>query len=120
VGPVLRAASGIDAYPNIPGLDRATKDYLVDIARFASVTEDLPTFSGPTLMLNGENDVQTPARAALVADAAVAAGGNHDHKLIIYPGMAHTMNITPRFTPEFGSPDPIVLADVQTWLKAHR
>jgi len=120
VGPALRKATGIDAYPDLPGVDRATRNYLVDIARFATVTQDLPRFTGPTLMLNGENDIQTPARAALVADAAVAASGNHDHKIIIYPGMAHTMNITPKFTPDFGSPDPTVLEDVQNWLKAHR
>ena len=120
VGPALRKATGIDAYPDLPGVDRATRNYLVDIARFATVTQDLPRFTGPTLMLNGENDIQTPARAALVADAAVAASGNHDHKIIIYPGMAHTMNITPKFTPDFGSPDQTVLTDVQNWLKTHR
>jgi uncharacterized protein len=95
-------------------------DYLSDIARFPTVSEALPKFSGPALLLNGENDLQTPARAALVADAAVAAAGNKDHKVVIYPGMAHTMNITPKFTPEFGEPDRKVITEVQTWLKSHR
>ena len=119
-GPVLRELTGIDAYPNLPGLDQPVIDYINDIARFPTVSEALPRFSGPTLMLNGENDLQTPARAALVADAAVAAAGNKDHKIVIYPGMAHTMNITPRFTPEFGEPDRKVVTEVQNWLGSHR
>jgi len=119
-GPVLRAATGIDAYPNVPGLDQPVVDYLNDIARFPTVSEALPRFSGPTLMLNGANDLQTPARAALVADAAVAAAGNQDHKIIIYPGMAHTMNITPKFSPDFGEPDQKVVTDLRSWLKSHR
>jgi uncharacterized protein len=118
-GPVLRAATGIDNYPNVPGLE-TLQEYVADIARFPTVTEALPRFPGPTLLLNGENDLQTPARAALAADAAVAAAGNRDHTVVIYPGMAHTMNITPKFHPEFGDPDQRVVDDIRAWLKAHR
>ena len=118
-GPVLRKASGIDNYPDTPGLE-TLKDYVTDLARFPTVTEALPKFSGPTLLLNGENDIQTPARAALAADAAVAAAGNKDHQVIIYPGMAHTMNITPKFNPEFGDPEQQVVTDIRAWLKSHR
>ena len=118
-GAVLRKASGIDSYPDTPGLE-TLKDYVTDIARFPTVTEALPRFSGPTLLLNGENDLQTPARAALAADAAVAAAGNRDHRVIIYPGMAHTMNITPKFRPEFGDPDRQVVTDIRQWLSSHR
>lgn len=118
-GPVLRAATGIDNYPDVPGLEDL-KAYVTDIARFPTVTEALPKFAGPTLMLNGENDIQTPARAALAADAAVAAAGNKDHTIIIYPGMAHTMNITPKFAPEFRDPDQRVVNDIRTWLRSHR
>jgi pimeloyl-ACP methyl ester carboxylesterase len=118
-GVVLRASTGIDNYPNVPGLE-TLQEYVTDIARFPTVTEALPKFSGPTLLLNGENDLQTPARVALTADAAVGAAGNKDHEVIIYPGMAHTMNITPKFVPEFGDPDRLVLDDVRSWLKSHR
>ncbi|GIM93258.1 alpha/beta hydrolase [Paractinoplanes toevensis] len=119
-GAVLRKLTHIDDYPNLPDLDEYTINYAKDIARFPTVSQALPKFSGPTLMLNGENDIQTPARAAIVADAAVAAAGNKDHKLVIYPGMAHTMNITPKFHPEFGEPDKQVITEIQGWLKAHR
>jgi acetyl esterase/lipase len=119
-GPVLRESTGIDAYPNVPGFDQPLIDYVNDIARFPTVSEALPRFTGPALLLNGENDLQTPARAALAADAAVAKAGNKDHKIVIYPGMAHTMNITPKFTPEFGEPDRQVIAEIQSWLDSHR
>ena len=118
-GRVLREASGIDNYPDTPGLE-TLKDYVTDFARFPTVTEALPRFSGPTLLLNGENDLQTPARAALAADAAVAAAGNKDHQVIIYPGMAHTMNITRKFHPDFGGPDQQVVTDIREWLRSHR
>jgi acetyl esterase/lipase len=119
-GPVLRKITHIDDYPNLPDLDPYTISYAKDIARFPTVSQALPKFAGPTLLLNGENDIQTPARAAIVADAAVAAAGNQDHKIVIYPGMAHTMNITPKFHPEFGEPDKQVIAEIQRWLGAHR
>ena len=119
-GPVLRQLTHIDLYPNLPDLDDYTISYAKDIARFPTVSQALPKFRGPTLMLNGENDIQTPARAALVADAAVGAAGNPDHKIVIYPGMAHTMNITPKFHPEFGDPDRQVITEIQGWLNSHR
>ena len=119
-GPVLRKSTGIDAYPNIRGFDQPLIDYLNDIDRFPNVSEALPKFRGPTLILNGENDLQTPARAALVTDAALAEAGNKDHKIVIYPGMAHTMNITPKFQPEYGEPDHMVINEIRSWLKAHR
>ena len=119
-GPVLRKATGIDTYPNVPGFDQPLIDYINDIAKFPTVSEALPKFTGPILMLNGENDLQTPARAALAADAAVAASGNKDHKIVIYPGMAHTMNITPKFGNQFGQPDRKVVTEIQDWLESHR
>ncbi|GLY19701.1 alpha/beta hydrolase [Kineosporia sp. NBRC 101677] len=118
-GPVLRDLTGIDAYPNIPGLSTFLVSYIKDLARFPHAGKALPRFSGPTLLLNGENDLETPARAALAADAAVAAAGNKDHTVVIYPGLAHTMNASPKFDDELGEPDQRVVADVQKWLEAH-
>jgi uncharacterized protein len=118
-GAVLRKATGIDNYPDVPGLE-TLQEYVADIARFPTVTQALPRFTGPTLLLNGENDLQTPARAALAADAAVGAAGNRDHRIVIYPGMAHTMNVTPKFTPRFSEPDRQVVADIRAWLRSHR
>ncbi|MBP2479544.1 pimeloyl-ACP methyl ester carboxylesterase [Crossiella equi] len=120
VGRVLRAKTRIDQYPDAEGVDENTRRYLLDINRFANVSVDLPKFDGPTLLLNGENDVQTPARVARVADDAIAKAGRRDHTLITYPGIGHVMNVTSKFTGKWGDPDQAVLRDLARWLGAHR
>ncbi|MEV7626904.1 hypothetical protein [Actinoplanes sp. NPDC089786] len=65
-------------------------------------------------------DKNHDGRIAIVADTAVAAAGDKDHKLVIYPGMAHTMNVTRKFSPEFGEPDKQVITEIQEWLDSHR
>jgi pimeloyl-ACP methyl ester carboxylesterase len=107
VGKVLRKKTRIDDYPKSEGLDAALQRYVADIDRFGNVSIDLPRFDGPTLVLNGESDLNTPA-------------GRTDHKLITYPGVGHTMNLTSKFTGGYGEPDAAVLKDVSEWLKAHR
>jgi uncharacterized protein len=120
VGPILRKRSGIDNYPNATDIPPDISAYLVDIDRFNDVSEDLPAFDGPTLLLNGENDVQTPARSALIADAAIAKAGRADHTIITYPGVGHAMNVTAKFTGAYGQPDVAVLNDIRRWLDDHR
>lgn len=54
-------------------------------------------------------------RGPAPGDAATA-----EDRVVIYPGMAHTMNLAPKFTDELGDPDQRVVAEAQGWLKAHR
>ena len=119
VGPVFRRQAGVRAYPALTGVDPATQAYLTDIGKFPTASQDLPRFSGPVLLLNGQDDIQTPARAAIVADAALTRAGHRDHELITYPGMSHTMNRTAKFEPEYGPLDGDVLADIRRWLRQH-
>ncbi|MDP9791635.1 dienelactone hydrolase [Catenuloplanes nepalensis] len=120
VEPVVRAAVGFDRFPNIPGMPESFARYLTDIGRFRTPAQELPRYDGPVLLLNGQTDIQTPARGAIVTDAALATAGNRDHKLITYPGVGHTMNVSPEYAAVPGNPDPAVLRDVVTWLSAHR
>ncbi len=120
VGPIFRKATKIDSYPDLPIVEKPVRAYLRDIARYPTVSQDLPRFDGPVLLLNGESDMQTPARAAQVADAALTAAGHRDHQLIVYPGIAHTMDRSPKFAPRYGAPDKVVMDDIRHWLKAHR
>ncbi|MGW4135147.1 alpha/beta hydrolase family protein [Amycolatopsis japonica] len=120
VGRVLREKSRIDDYPNSVGIDDHLRSWLADIERFPNVTADLPKFDGPSLLLNGENDTNTPARLAHNASAAMTKAGRRDHTLITYPGVGHAMNLASKFTGKFGEPDPAVLKDLGNWLKAHR
>ncbi|SDS44964.1 alpha/beta hydrolase family protein [Actinoplanes derwentensis] len=116
----LRTAVGFDSYPNLPGMPEGFADYLTDLVRFPTPAQDLPRYNGPVLLLNGRTDTQTVVRGAIVTDAALATAGNRDHTLITYPGVGHLMNVTPKYLPAPGSPDPAVLRDITTWLAAHR
>ncbi|MDR7274834.1 alpha/beta hydrolase [Catenuloplanes atrovinosus] len=118
--PVVRAAIGFDNYPHLTGAPQGLADYLVDFARFAPPATDLARYDGPVLLLNGEADIQTTVRGAIVTDAALAAAGHPDHRLITYPGVSHLMNITTKYLPEPGNPEPAVLRDIVAWLAAHR
>ncbi|RZS91614.1 hypothetical protein EV189_0861 [Motilibacter rhizosphaerae] len=120
VGPVLRKAAGVDRYPDLTGVDAATRSYLADIARYPTAAQELPRYGGPVLLLNGQDDIQTPVRAAIVTDAALSAARVEDHTLITYVGTAHTMNRTPKLDPKYGPPDTSVVADISRWLEAHR
>lgn len=120
VEPVLRAAVGFDSFPNVPALPPRLIKYLVDLGRFKTPAQDLPRYDGPVLLLNGETDIQTVVRGAIVTDNALAKAGNRDHKLITYPGMSHLMNVTPEYRPALGNPDPAVLRDITGWLAEHR
>jgi hypothetical protein len=65
-----------------------------------------------------DNDLATPARAALTADSAVAA--NKDHKMLIHLGVAPTVNVPPTFTDRTGQPDERVVVEVHGRLEVHR
>jgi uncharacterized protein len=118
IRPALEAATRIDRFPDMPGLPKGLADYVQDIGRFPVPARELPRFHGPVLLLNGETDIQTRVRGAIVADKALAASGNRDHTLIVYPGMSHFMRVTPQYSPVDGGPDRVVVDDVSAWLAA--
>jgi pimeloyl-ACP methyl ester carboxylesterase len=120
IGPALRTASKVNQFPDLPALTPEQVRWAKDIMKYPNVTQALPRFNGPTLLLNGDNDSQTLVRGAYLADAAIAAAGRKDHTLKVYPGVGHTMNQTARFVGGYGEPDPKVLNDIQDWLAAHR
>ncbi|MCA2213003.1 alpha/beta hydrolase [Jidongwangia harbinensis] len=120
VEPVVRAAVGFDRFPHLTGMSERLAKYLTDFGRFAMPARELPRYNGPVLLLNGETDIQTPVRGAIVADAALAAAGNRDHKLITYSGVSHLMNVSPEYQPVPGNPGQVVLRDINAWLAAHR
>ncbi|HEY0535890.1 MAG TPA: alpha/beta fold hydrolase [Actinoplanes sp.] len=120
VRPAVEAAAGFAEYPNLTNAPKGFADYLVDIARFPTPAQDLVHYHGSVLLLNGQTDIQTRVRGAIVTDAALTTAGNRDHKLITYPGMGHFLNVTPQYNPAEANPDPVVLADIGKWLARHR
>ena len=120
IEPVVRAAIGFDKFPYLTGMPEGLARYLTDVGRFNTPAQDLPRYDGPVLLLNGQTDIQTVVRGAIITDAALAKAGHRDHKLITYPGVSHLMNVTPEYQPVRGNPDPAVLRDITAWLAAHR
>jgi uncharacterized protein len=119
VEPALRADTNWDDYPNIkagepdPDLVRL----IVSLEVNGTVTERLPAYRGPVLLMNGRNDSQTVTRNAEVADAALARSGHPDHTLKLYEGLGHTFNETGIYEGAFGEPVPEVVRDLASWLK---
>ena len=115
VRPFLTQASGFDDYPDlaIPDLP----DLIRSVEANGTVTERLPAFDGPVLLMNGRNDFQTTAENAEVADAALADAGHPDHTLLLYDGLGHTFNPTGLYEGAFGPPERRVLDDLTAWLR---
>jgi dienelactone hydrolase len=74
----------------------------------------------PVLILQGANDGAVPPAGAQRFDAALAANGNHDHTLKLYPGLGHSLG--PASGPSDDNFRPIVeqpMQDLVAWLQLH-
>ncbi|QLG09792.1 alpha/beta hydrolase [Deinococcus sp. D7000] len=79
-----------------------------------------PKLKMPVLILQGENDGNIDPADARELDAALAAAGNTEHTLKLYPGLGHSLgpaaDITKdEFAPMAGGP----INDMAAWLRAH-
>ena len=72
------------------------------------------------LLLNGENDSQTPVQQAFLLQQRLTDVNHPDHTLITYPNLGHFFNPSSQwFTESLGSIEPYVLADLYSWLETH-
>lgn len=104
-------------FPNLPGLPAQEVLYLSDAEKFGSVTTLLPGYQGPVLMLHGELDAQTVLDGARKALQAVQASGNTQAKLIVYPGLGHSLAPMKGGIPTLGPMEARPLNDLTDWLK---
>ena len=104
-------------FPNLPGLPAQEVLYLSDAENFGSVTTLLPGYKGPVLMLHGELDAQTVLDGANRAFKAIQDGGNMQAKLIVYPGLGHSLSPMKGGVPTLGPMEPKPLNDLTDWLK---
>ena len=77
------------------------------------------SLSVPILILQGENDGNTPKEEGESLNSALAA--NHDHTLKVYPGLGHSLGVAPSiiedgFKPIARAP----LRDLVRWLGRHK
>ena len=71
------------------------------------------------LLLNGENDSQTPVQQAFLLQQRLTDVQHPDHTLITYPNLGHKFYPSSQWLTRAGPIEPYVLADIYTWLEAH-
>jgi hypothetical protein len=71
------------------------------------------------LILNGENDSQTPVQQAFLLQQRLTDVNHPDHTLITYPNLGHLFNPSSQWLAEDGPIKPYVLSDLYAWLEAH-
>jgi uncharacterized protein len=71
------------------------------------------------LILNGENDSQTPVQQAFLLQQRLTEVNHPDHTLITYPNLGHTFYPSSEWLTSIGHIQPYVLADLYAWLEAH-
>ena len=71
------------------------------------------------LLLNGENDSQTPVQEALLLQQRLTDVNHPDHTLITYPNLGHAFYPSSQWSTGIGPIQPYVLADLYSWLEAH-
>ncbi len=71
------------------------------------------------LILNGENDSQTPVQQAFLLHQRLNEVNHTDHTLITYPDLGHAFYPSSKWKTEFGPIKPNVLADLYSWLESH-
>jgi len=71
------------------------------------------------LILNGENDSQTPVEQAFLLQQRLTEVNHPDHTLITYPDLGHIFYPSSRWSTGMGPIEPYVLADIYAWLESH-
>ncbi len=71
------------------------------------------------LILNGENDTQTPVEQAMLLQQKLTVVNHPDHILITYPNLGHFFYPASQWGTEFGPIQQYVLADLYSWLESN-
>jgi uncharacterized protein len=71
------------------------------------------------LILNGENDDQTPVEQAFLLEQRLTVVNHPDHTLITYPNLGHNFNSSSQWITGTGLNQQYVLADLYAWLESH-
>jgi uncharacterized protein len=71
------------------------------------------------LILNGENDSQTPVQQAFLLQQWLTDLNHPDHTLITYPNLGHAFYPSSQWSTGIGPIQQYALADIYTWLEAH-
>jgi predicted esterase len=91
---------------------------------FSNMTTNLSSIgnvsnSTSILILNGENDAQTPVQQAFLLHQRLNEVNHTDHTLITYPDLGHVFYPSSKWQTGIGPIQPNVLADLYSWLESH-
>jgi uncharacterized protein len=75
--------------------------------------------SANILILNGENDSQTPVQQAFLLQQRLTELNHPDHTLITYSNLGHAFYPSSQWSTGIGPFEEYVLADIYAWLEAH-
>src|SRR6266511_3078693 len=71
------------------------------------------------LILNGENDSQTPVQQAFLLQQRLTEVNHPDHTLIKYPNLGHVFYPSSQWSTGVGPIQQYVLIDIYAWLEVH-
>jgi len=71
------------------------------------------------LIVNGENDTQTPVEGAMLLQQKLTEVNHPDHILITYPNLGHEFYPSSQWKSQHGPIQQYVLADLYAWLESH-
>ena len=71
------------------------------------------------LILNGDNDSETPVQQAFLLQQRLTDVKHPDHTLITYPNLEHLFYPSSQWSTGIGPFEEYVLADFYAWLEAH-
>ena len=118
----------INGYENITAFNLLKCDTIVVCPILWKSLSDMPTnlsFIGNVsnstgiLILNGENDAQTPVQQAFLLHQQLNEVNHPDHTLITYPELGHVFYPSSKWQTGIGPIQPNVLADLYSWLELH-
>ena len=116
------------AYENITAFNLLKCNYIgVCPILWRSLFSSIPTLSiignvsksTGILLLNGENDSQTPVQQAFLLQQRLTEVNHPDHTLITYPNLGHVFYPSSQWSTGIGPIQQYVLADLYSWLESH-
>ena len=103
---------------NTPGVCPVLWKSLSDMTPNVSIIGNVSKSTG-ILILNGENDTQTPVQQAFLLQQKLTEVNHPDHMLITYPNLGHVFHPSSQWSTQIGPIQPNVLADIYAWLESH-
>jgi uncharacterized protein len=99
---------------NLEGCEAYDKSFLAFDLNLGIIGK-VPSDTG-VLILNGENDTQTPVQQALLLQQRLTEVNHPDHLLITYPNLGHEFHPSSQWFTENGPIPEYVLQDIFNWL----